>query len=163
MMHTALLALLLALAAEAGTPAELLFAKLRSLEGEWNGASTRGWTDRVTFRSIAEGSVIVSTSFEAHPGETMMTMYHMDGSRLILTHYCVAKNQPRLVATSISADGRRADFTFLDATGIPTRDAGHMDRAVFEFQDDDHFSSKWTWYQNGEERWMEEIKYTRAR
>src|SRR5688572_1652919 len=104
-MH-ALLALLLTLAAEAGTPlavpeaqARNLFAKMRSLEGEWNGASTRGWTDRVTFRAIAEGSVVVSTSFEAHPGETMMTMYHMDGSRLMLTHYCMAKNQPRLVAT----------------------------------------------------------------
>jgi hypothetical protein len=143
--------------------AQALFEKLRSLEGEWNGSSTRGWTDRVTFRAIAGGSVVVSTSFDAHPGETMMTMYHMDGSRLMLTHYCVAKNQPRLVATSVSPDARRAGFTFLDATGMPGRDTGHMDQAVFEFLDDDQFTSKWTWYQKGEERWMEEIRYTRAR
>jgi hypothetical protein len=27
--------------------------------------------------------------------------------------------------------------------------------------DDDHFSSQWTWYQDGKESWMEEIKLER--
>jgi hypothetical protein len=29
------------------------------------------------------------------------------------------------------------------------------------FHDDGTMSSKWTWYQNGQEQWMEEIQYRR--
>jgi len=149
-------------AAKLGAPeAARLFERLKSLEGEWVGTSTRGWTEAITFRTIAGGSVVVETSFDAHPGETMMTMYHMDGARLMLTHYCVARNQPRLVATESSNGGRTVDFGFLDATGIPSRDSGHMDRATYTFLDDAHFTSRWTWYQDGAERWLEEIRYER--
>jgi len=141
--------------------ATLVFERLKSLEGDWLGKSTRGWTDTASFRTIAGGSVVVQTSFDAHPGETMMTMYHLDGPRLVLTHYCVAKNQPRLVARKSSEGGRTITFGFLDATGISTRDSGHMDQAIYTFVDDDHFTSKWTWYQDGSERWLEEILYER--
>ncbi len=144
-------------------PASALFERLKSLEGEWIGKSTKGWTDDTTFRVIAGGSVVASTSFNAHPNETMMTMYHMDGGRVLLTHYCVAQNQPRLVASEIGEGGRTATFSFLDATGIPSRDAGHMDKATFSFQDADHFTSRWTWYQDGNQRWMEEIRYERKK
>ena len=88
-------------------------------------------------------------------------MYHMDGDRLLLTHYCEAGNQPRLVASSIEDGARTVTFTFLDATNLPSRDHGHMDKAILRFLDDDHFSSRWTWYQDGEETWMEEIVYER--
>ncbi len=148
--------------ARISTPQEA-FDFFRALEGEWEGSSTKGWTDKTSFRTIAGGSVVVSTSFDAHPGETMMTMFHLDSGRLLLTHYCVAKNQPRLAATTIEPKERRIVFTWLDGTGLASRDTGHMDQAVFEFQDPDHFTSKWTWYQNGTERWMEEIRYARVR
>lgn len=146
-----------------GQDARVLFERLTALEGDWIGTSTKGWTDRSTFKTIAAGSVVVQSSFDAHPGEMMMTLYHLDGSRVMLTHYCVAKNQPRLVATESSPDGRAVTFSFLDVTGIPSRKEGHMDKAVFTFTDEDHFTSRWTWYDNGEEKWMEEIRYRREK
>jgi len=161
----AVLILLSALPSHAGpvTPdqAGILFNRLARLEGEWVGTSTKGWSDTSKFTTIAAGSVVVQTSFDAHPGETMMTMYHLDGPRVMLTHYCVAKNQPRLMATESSSDGRTVTFSFHDATGIASREQGHMDKAVFTFEDEDHFTSRWTWYQGGTERWMEEIRYQR--
>lgn len=90
-----------------------------------------------------------------------MTMFHLDGDRLMLTHYCVAKNQPRLLATSYSEDGNTITFTFLDGTNLPTRDRGHMDKAIFRFIDDNHVTSQWTWNENGKESWMEEIRLER--
>jgi hypothetical protein len=133
------------------------FEKLKTLEGQWRGQSTKGWTDSGDYKVIAGGSVIMHTSFDAHPNETMITMFHLDGDRLLLTHYCVAKNQPRLVATEISPDLNRMVFTFLDITGVPSRDQGHMDQCVFEFESDARFTSQWTWYQKGKESWMEKI------
>ena len=144
------------------TPARLAFERFKQIEGVWQGRSTKGWVERSVFKTIAAGSCVMETSFDAHPNESMVTMYHMDGEQLMLTHYCVAKNQPRMRATEISPDGSTVTFTFLDGTNIPTRDRGHMDKAVFKFESPDRFTSQWTWYQNGKEQWMEEIEYTRV-
>lgn len=138
------------------------FERFKKLEGKWHGKSTKGWEEAVHFKTIAQGSAVVENSFDAHPNETMMTMFVLDGDRLMLTHYCVAGNQPRLVATAFEEEGRKITFTFLDATNLPSRDKGHMDKAVFRFVDDSHFTSQWTWYQNGKENWMEEIRLERA-
>ncbi len=138
------------------------FERFKKLEGKWNGRSTKGWEEVLTFKTIAGGSVVVETSFDAHPNETMMTMYHLDGDRLMLTHYCVARNQPRLVATSFSDGGKTVTFTFIDGGNLASRDRGHMDKAVFRFVDDNHATSQWTWYQDGKESWMEEIHLDRV-
>jgi hypothetical protein len=139
------------------------FERLKKLEGKWVGRSTKGWTEAITFKTIAQGSVIHESSFDAHPNETMATMYHLDGNRLLLTHYCVSKTQPRLQATGFEEDGRKVTFTFVDATNLASRDKGHMDKVVFNFIDEDHFTSQWTWYQAGKEQWLEEIRYERAK
>ena len=112
-------------------------------------------------RTIAGGSVVLFTSFDAHPGETMITAVHLNGDELMLTHYCIAGNQPRMTATSMSEDGREVVFTFRDATNLTSRDQGHMDKAVFRFIKDDQYTSQWTWYQDGKESWMEKIVNSR--
>jgi hypothetical protein len=138
------------------------YEKFKALAGTWQGKSTKGWNEQIQFNILAGGSAVEERSFDAHPGETMLTIVHMDGDRLMLTHYCAAKNQPRLLATSISADGNTIEFTFLDATNLPSREKGHMDKAVFHFIDDRHFTTKWTWYQDGKEKWLEEIRMERV-
>lgn len=148
-------------ATKAAGSAAAVFGRLRSLAGRWRGRSTKGWDETVSLRTIAGGSVVLMTSFDAHPGEEMITTFFMDGDELQLRHYCVAGNQPHLAATAISPDGARAAFTFRDATNLPSRDSGHMDSVVYDFADPDHFTSRWTWYQAGRESWMEEIRYTR--
>jgi len=144
-----------------GAAARTAFERFKKLSGAWHGRSTKGWEDSVSWRTIAGGSVVMQTSFEAHPGETMVTMIALDVDRLALTHYCVAGNQPRLVATACSPDGREIRFTFRDGGNMATRDRGHMDQAVYRFESDDRITGRWTWYQNGQERWMEEIEYWR--
>lgn len=143
------------------TPQQKAFDRFKALAGKWQGKSTRGWAEAGTYQVIAGGTCVLHTSFDAHPNQTMATLFHMDGEHLMLTHYCVAGNQPRMRATEISGDGRTIVFTFLDSTNLPSRNAGHMDKAVFKFESDDRFTTQWTWYQNGEERWMEEIVCTR--
>ena len=137
------------------------FERFVQLSGRWTGSSTKGWTETNEFRVIAGRSAVLETSLDAHPGEAMATAFHLDNGRLLLTHYCVAGNQPRLVASGFSADGKTVTFTFLDATNLPSRDTGHMDKVVFRFIDEDHVSSQWTWYQDGREQWMERITSTR--
>ena len=159
-MLTALILLAMAgsqpMAEKTATPAAV-FEQFQKLAGKWNGKSSKGWEEDVTIKSIAGGSVVEISSFDAHPGEEMRTLMHMDSERLVLTHYCIAQNQPRLAATSIEKNGRQVTFTFQDATNLSSRDKGHMDKVVYRFHDESHFSSQWTWYQDGGEKWMEEI------
>lgn len=141
---------------------QVAFERFRSLAGSWVGKSTRGWEEKSTYAVIAAGSAVMHTSFEAHPGQTMLTVFYLDNGELMLTHYCVAKNAPRMRATRISPDGREITFEFVDGANLPTRDKGHMDKAVYRFSDDGTFTTQWTWYQQGQERWMEEIHCRRA-
>lgn len=147
-----------------GDRAKAAFESLKALAGTWADASTQGWTGQHTIEVIAGGSAILSTSrIGPHPGqdESMATLFHMDGDRLMLTHYCVARNQPRLAATKISDDGKTIEFAFVDGTNMKSRDTGHMDRAIFTLESADRYRSRWTFYQKGSERWMEEIVNTR--
>jgi hypothetical protein len=158
---------MLGIAAAADPPgsgaAAQAFERFRGLDGTWRGESTRGWSEDVTFKPIAGGSAVMETSFDAHPNETMVTMFVRDGDVLDLVHYCVAKNQPHLRATLFEEDGKRVTFTFVDGANLASRDKGHMDKAVFRFEDADHVTTRWTWYQNGREEWMEEIRLTRKK
>lgn len=139
------------------------FERLKTLAGDWQAKSTRGWDEPVRYDLVAGGSVVVeSNSFKDAPDNTMYTMFHMDEGRLIATHYCASGTQPRLLATGTGDDGLRLTFTYLDGTSLPSREHGHMDQAVFRFVDDDHFTAKWTWYEKGQERWMEEIEHRRV-
>jgi hypothetical protein len=143
--------------------AEMLaaFERFKRLAGTWEGKSTKGWTEQIAYLVIARGSVVMEQSRDAHPNEVMTSMVHMDGDRLLLTHYCVAGNQPRLVLSTIEDAGRTLHFSFLDATNLASRDRGHMDSVVFRFADADHFTSRWSWYQDGKESWMEDIEHRR--
>ena len=138
-----------------------VYERFRALDGAWTGTSTKGWTDAVTYRTVADGSAVMETSDLAHEGTTMVTMIHPDGDRLLLTHYCAAHNQPRLQASRV--DGNEVTFTFLDGTNLPSRDTGHMDKVLVRFEDGDHVTARWSWYQDGDEQWMEEVHLTRVK
>jgi hypothetical protein len=142
------------------SPAQLAFERLCELAGSWDGKSSAGWSARIELEVIARGSTLLERSnFEAHPGETMLTLFHKDGADLVLTHYCVAGNQPRLVASEIGPETLR--FTFRDATNLASRDQGHMDEALIRLEGPDAFSSRWSFFQDGRTSWMEEIRYRR--
>jgi hypothetical protein len=80
----------------------------------------------------------------------MISMFHMDNDRLLLTHYCATGNQPRMVA-SLSPDGKSVTFDFLDATNLASPSTGHMNRVVFTVVDANHHTEDWRFIQDGKE------------
>lgn len=146
-----------------------VFERIKKLEGSWRAQSTKGWGDKEVFHVIARGTAVTAQSApaekgaqaDAAPNAPMLTVYHLDGDRLMLTHYCEAGNQPRMVANSVDENARTVHFSFLDATNMPSPSAGHMHSVVMTFVDDNHFSERWSWYQNGKEQWMETVENAR--
>jgi len=140
---------LAAACALAQTDAQKAFTALQKLPGTWEQKSADGRVLHVTFRSVSNGSAVMS-EIEV-PNEDMISMIHMDGpNKLLLTHYCGAGNQPRMLAT-ISPDGKTIAFNFMDGTNIDPPDAGHMQRMVLTLIDDSHHTEEWTFLDHGKE------------
>jgi hypothetical protein len=142
--------LILALAtttAWAQSDAQKSFDKLKSLAGTWQGKDPAGRSVQVSYRVTSGGSALMS---EIQGEEDMITMFHLDGDRLLMTHYCGAGNQPRMKA-STSPDGKTITFEFLDATNLATPETGHMHRVVFNLIDANHHTEEWTFLDKGKE------------
>jgi hypothetical protein len=132
--------LLLSTAALAQSTAQKSFEQLKTLAGSWDG-TLEGQALHVSLRVTSSGNALMHEMRGAGPDDPI-TMVHLDGDRLILTHYCDAGNQPRMAAT-ISPDGRTIVFDFVEATNLLSSQHGHMQRVTFNFIDADHHTEKW--------------------
>src|SRR5947207_3861289 len=75
------------------------FDKMKSLAGKWEGSAMEDGKAIPTtahFQLISDGSVLMGWLNEGIADE-MVTMFHVDGSDLMATHYCSAHNQPRMI------------------------------------------------------------------
>src|SRR6516165_12136525 len=74
--------------------------KMKKLVGTWVVAGKDGKpTDQVVsvVKLTAGGSAVAETLFPGQQME-MMSVYHMDGPDLVMTHYCMLGNQPKMKA-----------------------------------------------------------------
>jgi hypothetical protein len=132
--------LLVSTAAFAQSAAQKSFEQLKALAGSWEG-TLDGQTLQVSMRVTSKGNALLHEMRGSGPDDPI-TLFHLDGERLLLTHYCDAGNQPRMVAT-ISPDGKTIVFDFVDATNLLSSQMGHMQRVTFTFIDSDHHTEKW--------------------
>jgi hypothetical protein len=98
----------------------------------------------VNYKLMSNASILVET-FRTPSGKETLSVYHMDGDRLLLTHYCAQGNQPRLRYDAKKSGADRLIFTFLDATNIASRKAERMVRLEAAFLDADHFDQASTY------------------
>ena len=137
-LRVVLIALTATAAMASGT--QKSFDTLKTLSGSWAGKGLQGQPVQVSYRVTAGGSALMSEITGAH--EDMVTMFHPDGDRLLMTHYCGAGNQPRMVGTA-SPDGKTITFNFLDATNLIAAQPGHMGRLVVTLVDANHHMEDW--------------------
>lgn len=106
------------------------FERLLGLTGTWREADATG-EFRIVFETTANGTVLLE-SWMAGARRHSLTVYHLDGERLLATHYCPQGNQPRL---SLQGDASldTVAFAFLDATGLDGPDASHQYALSFAF------------------------------
>jgi hypothetical protein len=146
-------------AAQSANHAAAAFARLKSLAGEWQ-TQPGPMQARATYRVIANGSAVLEHLYS--PKEEMVTLYTLDGDRLLLTHYCGSGNQPRMVAERFNPPTGELDFAFLDITGLAHPGAAHMDNAKFQFLDQDHFNAQWQMIENGKPKMTAKLQYRRV-
>jgi hypothetical protein len=136
------------------------FDKLKTLAGTWEATTQKGKVT-TTYEVVSNGSAILERL--QVPGETeMVTVYNLDGNKLVLTHYCSAGNQPRMETSGLSPDGQLV-FNFAGGDNLSDPTTGHMHHAVLKFASADDFTYDWTFQQDGKPRFTENIHYIRVK
>ncbi len=137
------------------------FARLKALAGEWQADTAMGKA-HLTYETIAAGTSVVEREAIGNM-PVMITVFHMDGGRLMLEHYCATGNQPRMEARSFNPETGELSFRFLDATNLAGPDVAHMHNATFRLVDNDHLTAAWEMYAGGQSKSVENFEYTRIR
>ena len=134
----------LVLSASALADSETIMERLKTLEGEWMLVDESGEiTDQVgaEFRWTAEGSALREFMFPGQPHE-MLNVYHQDGNRVLMTHYCAAGSQPRLeIVPAEEGDGLLLKFDSI--TNLPSSVAHFMHHAEYEWESEDRLNTIW--------------------
>ena len=124
--------------------------KLKKLAGTWLVVDEDGRpTDQVAsvIKVTAGGSAVHETLFPGQPHE-MISVYTTDGPDLVLTHYCVLGNQPRMKADPNSPPHQLV-FRFAGGTNLDPAKDKHMHDATLTIVGDDRLEVNGTGWENG--------------
>jgi hypothetical protein len=124
--------------------------KMKTLVGTWVTADKDGKpTDEVVsvIKLTAGGSAIHETLFPGQPHE-MVSIYTVDGADLVMTHYCMLGNQPRMKASTKSLENK-LNFEFAGGSNLDAKKDKHMHSAVLTFVDADHYEVQGIGWENG--------------
>ena len=131
-------------------PANAGLEKMKTLVGTWVAADKDGKpTDQVVsvIKLTAGGSAVHETIFPGQPQE-MVSLYTVDGSDLVMTHYCMLGNQPRMKADVKSA-ANQLNFQFVGGSNLDVKKDTHMHSATLTFLDADHIQIEGIAWENG--------------
>ena len=135
-------------AAPAPAPARPTSAPLerfKTLAGEWVAAEDGDMVKKgdlvARYAVTASGTAVVETVFPGSEHE-MVTVYHADGPDLVLTHFCMEVNQPRMRARG--AQGSRFEFAYDGGTNIDPKRDRHMHSATFDLASANEIRSEWS-------------------
>src|SRR5262245_46653612 len=122
--------------------------RLKSLVGTWEGKDEQGNPIQLTYKLVSDDNTLIETMDNDKHKESMITVYHIDGDKVMLTHYCSVGNQPRM--KEVSSDATSISFSFIDGTNMKAEDP-HMHKLTIRWTDADHIVQEWTMQTEGKD------------
>ena len=136
----------------AATDSPTAWDRLKTLVGTWQRADAStpaGKAFRIRYRLISADSALVE-EFGDPAKQPTQTVFHLDGDRVLATHYCAQGNQPRLRLRSASSQDVLV-FDFLDATNLRSAADSHLVRLTLRWRDADHLVREEVYAASGRE------------
>lgn len=126
--------------------AKQAFAQLKKLAGTWEMKGPNGENMKVHYKVSGAGNTLIETQFPGDAHE-MVSVYFMDGNKLMMTHYCAVGNQPTMVYKP-GKSLKVLDFDFVRGTNMKPKDM-HIHTAKIFLNGPDQIQSDWTGWMNG--------------
>jgi hypothetical protein len=160
--------------AKEGVEAKAAFTKLKTLVGTWKSKPSEEQKAQakkehgenlpdevaVTFKLTGAGSALVETQFPGMPHE-MVSVYHLDGKELRMTHYCAAGNQPRVKLDRAKSTPDQLVFVFDGGTNLDPEKDMHIHGVNITFEKDGAVTSAWEGYAGGKKAGTTTFNMTR--
>ncbi len=149
-----------------GVNAKATFARLKKLVGTWKvqhdatgkaadfkksvekHKDAHGGQESVIFKLTGAGSALVETQLPGRPHE-MVSVYHLDGDELRMTHYCAARNQPRFKLDRAKSRPDHLVFAFDGGTNLDPKKDMHIHGLEITFHEDGRVTTAWEGYMGG--------------
>jgi hypothetical protein len=137
-----------------GVDAKTAFKQIKTLAGTWKSQASGEHQDEhkgestVNYKLTGAGSALVETQF---PGEAheMVSVYHLDGDDLRMTHYCAIGNQPRVKLDRAKSTPDHLIFVFDGGTNLDPLKDHHIHGVTITFHKDGKVDSTWEGYDGG--------------
>ncbi len=129
------------------------FERVKELVGTWQGnkqALDGQEVITLEYSLTANGTAVVERVFPDTPKE-MVSIYTQDGHEMVMTHYCLLGNQPRM-RTSGPMNKNSITLFYIDGTGMRSSRDIHMHDLTVTFVDDRHMTHEWTLFENGQKK-----------
>jgi hypothetical protein len=160
--------------AKDGIEAKEAFTKLKTLVGSWTSKTAHGEKEEakkehgeempddvaVTFKLTGAKSALIETQFPGKPHE-MVSVYHLDGKDLRMTHYCAAGNQPRMKLDLANSTPDEFIFVFDGGSNLDPEKDMHIHGVRIKFEKDGHVKSAWEGYTGGKKAGTTTFNMTR--
>lgn len=116
--------------------------QLKALAGTWvsEKPGQDGKPMTTVFKVTSGGTAVEETLFAGSDHE-MIDMYTVEDGKVVLTHYCMMDNQPRMQLKS--SENGTMKFEFVSGGNMKSRDESHMDSVELKV-DGDTLTEKWT-------------------
>ena len=121
------------------------FLQLKKLAGTWEMKGPGGESLKVIYKVSGAGNTLIETQMPDTSME-MVSVYHMDGKNLMMTHYCAVGNQPSMVYKP-GKDPKVLFFDFVHGTNMKPTDM-HIHSAKIMLKGADAIQSDWIGYLN---------------
>ncbi len=131
-------------------PSNANLEKMTRLVGTWVAADENNKpTDQIVsvIKLTAGGSAVHETLFPGQDHE-MVSIYTVDGSDLVMTHYCMLGNQPRMKADPKSP-ANQIHFVFDGGSNLDPKKDKHMHGARLTIVDADHIEIEGEGWEDG--------------
>ena len=152
-----------------GVSAKAAFARLKTLAGTWKSHETAQKKEHadahpaestVTYRLTGAGSALIETLLPGTDHE-MVSVYHLDGDDLRMTHYCAVGNQPRVKLDRAHSRPDHLIFVFDGGTNLNPKKDMHIHGLKVTFHPDGRVTSAWEGYMGGKSAGITSFVMTR--
>ncbi len=157
-----------------GIDAKAAFARIKTLAGTWKSQTSdepkadhgkakeeeHKGDKSVIYKLTGAGSALVETQFPGSDHE-MVSVYHLDGEDLRMTHYCAAGNQPRVKLDRVNSKADELIFVFDGGTNLDPQKDMYIHGVKITFHDDGKVTSTWESYAGGKKAMTHDFNLTR--